>query len=199
MTTLILSNFEKSRREKEEMSLMFTAPEIYAGRRAEIEAARAARTPFIAEELAEEQAAAAAAAAKPPVVVKPLPDPMTAETRRIVLGGHKAPEKPDFHGCAYFDGAPWDICYACEYERNPAAYQRSVRHSELVQLISAYWRSPQKGEAVKRWSNETLERVVRFLDTPRASRSFTDEHVCDKDFRSSDYELLAALRALHSV
>jgi hypothetical protein len=199
MTTLILSNFEKSRREKEEMSLMFTAPEIYAGRRAEIEAARAARAPFIEKEIAEEQAAAAAKAAKPPVVVRPLPDPMSARTRHIVLGGHKAPEKPDFHGCAYFEGAPWEICYACEYERDSSAYKRSIRHSELVQLISAYCRDTRKGEAAKRWSNEALERIVSFLDTPRASRSFTDEQVCDKDFRSSDYELLAALRALHSL
>jgi hypothetical protein len=136
----------------------------------------------------------------PPAVVKLLPDPMTAATRRLVLGSHTPPEKPTEHGCGYFDGAPWDICFACEYEKNPSSYQREVRHSELVQLISAYFRDARAGERIKGWDNETLESMVAFLDTARAARCYTDAQVADKNFRGVNYldhSLLSALRELN--
>jgi hypothetical protein len=110
------------------------------------------------------------AAPLPPV--KPLPDlpePMSAATKKRLLGA-QPPEKPDFHGCAYADGAPWDICYACEYERSPGRYYERIRHSNLIMLISAYFKSPAIGERAKGWSNEALEAIVAYLDTPVAER-----------------------------
>jgi hypothetical protein len=129
---------------------------------------------------------------------KPLPEPMSAADRKL-LGNFPAPEKPTDHGCAYFDGAPWDICYACEYERNPGAYYRKIRHSELVQLITAYWRSPAVGARAKGLSNETLEAIVAYLDTPKEARPFTDADVANprfSDWRTGD--LVTGLRELNA-
>ena len=103
--------------------------------------------------------------------LKPLPGPMSAATKKLVLGNFEASEKPTGHGCGYFDGAPWDICYACEYEKDPASYERKIRHSNLVMLISAYFKSTAIGERAKGWSNETLEAIVAYLDTPVAERA----------------------------
>jgi hypothetical protein len=111
-----------------------------------------------------------ASAAKPAVVVKPLPEPMSAATKKLVLGGFTAPQKPTDHGCAYFDGAPWDICYACEYEKNPSSYYNKVRKSELVMLLSAYFKDARIGEQFKDWHLETLEEIYAYLDTPVAER-----------------------------
>jgi hypothetical protein len=141
----------------------------------------------------------------PPADVRLLPAPLSDMIRKRIRVGVIAPEAPTEHGCAYADSdCPWSICYACEYERDPAAYQTRVRHSELVEQISAYWRSPRHGEKAKGWSTSTLEDVVHFLDTPREERRFTDEQVCDKelfscDWGSRDATLLAALRELHGV
>jgi hypothetical protein len=129
------------------------------------------------------------------VAIRPLPDPMDASTHARIMGSYKAPEKPTDHGCGYFDGAPWDICYACEYEKNPSAYEQKLRNSELVMLISAYFRNTRAGERVKGYSNETLESIVAFLNTPRAERPFTDAQVADKTFNDGS-RLLAALREL---
>lgn len=130
--------------------------------------------------------------------MKPLPEPMSAATRESLLAAAPRAGVPDLHGCAYFEGAPWDICYACEYERYPAAYDRKIRHSELIQIISAYWRSPIVGERAKGWVNETLETIVAFLDTPRAERCFTDAQIADKSFVGGPAKLLYSLRILNS-
>ena len=129
------------------------------------------------------------------VSIRPLPGPMDDMTRRRILRGSNAPAKPDMHGCGYFDGAPWDICYACEYEKDPSNYERKMRHSDLVQLISAYFRDAQKGSLIKGWSNETLEDVVAFLDTPREHRSYTDEQISRGT--GPNTSLFAALRELN--
>lgn len=139
-----------------------------------------------------------------PLHVKPLPDPMDAATRARVLGRMRAPEKPDMHGCQYADpGCPWSICYACEYEKNPATYERSIRHSQLIQLISAYWRSPAVGELAKHWDNEFLEDIVAELDRPHAERAFTAAQLADlrihDDFHHRKSMLLYGLRKLHGV
>jgi hypothetical protein len=148
---------------------------------------------------------------------KPLPEPMSAADRKL-LGNFPAPERPTDHGCAYFDGAPWDICYACEsekvaqaglradgslaceYERDSAAYDRKIRHSELVQLITAYWRSPSVGARAKGWSNETLEAIVGFLDTPKEARPYTDAQIADPKFSGGVYdnEMVCGLRELNA-
>jgi hypothetical protein len=139
-----------------------------------------------------------------PLHVKPLPDPMDAATRARVLGRMRAPEKPDMHGCQYADpGCPWSICYACEYEKNPATYERSIRHSQLIQLISAYWHSPAVGELAKHWDNEFLEDIVAELDRPHAERAFTAAQLADlrihDDFHHRKSMLLYGLRKLHGV
>lgn len=105
--------------------------------------------------------------------VKPLPDlpgPMSASTKKRLLG-FQSPEVPTGHGCAYADpGCPWSICYACEYEKDPATYKQSIRHTNLVMLISAYFNSTAIGQRAKDWSNEALEAIVAYLDTPVAER-----------------------------
>lgn len=140
------------------------------------------------------------AGAEPVLLVAPpaaprLPAPMTAAMRVSILGIYEKEPKPTFHGCGYFDGAPWDICYACEYEKDPSNYERKMRHSDLVQLISAYFRDVRKGSLANGWSNETLEDVVAFLDTPREHRSYTDAQVADPSFKAGG-SLLAGLREL---
>lgn len=140
----------------------------------------------------------------PLTATKPLPDPMDAAAREWLLGRMQTPEKPEMHGCAYADSdCPWSICYACEYEKNPAQYQRSIRHSQLIQIISAYWRSPAVGEKAKRWDNELLEDVVAELDRPRAERMFSDAEISEMRIRREDHpwkdNILFALRTLHGV
>lgn len=111
-----------------------------------------------------------ASAPAAPAAIRPLPKPMTAAMRVSILGIYEKEPKPTSHGCGYFDGAPWDICYACEYEKDPSNYERKMRHSDLVQLISAYFRSTSKGDIANRWSNEALEAIVYYLDTPVEER-----------------------------
>jgi hypothetical protein len=124
--------------------------------------------------------------------------------RARILGRMQAPEKPEMHGCAYADSdCPWSICYACEYEKNPEQYERSIRHSQLVQIISAYWRSPAVGEKAKRWDNELLEDVVAEMDRPRAERMFSDAEISDmrsrREYHPWKDNILFALRTLHGV
>ncbi len=131
----------------------------------------------------------------------PMPDPLPAEEIKKELGSFKTPPKPDFHACGYFDGAPWDICYACEYERNPAHFEREVRHSQLVRLICATFHCAKKGNKISSgYSNEVLEAVLAELNKPRAERLFTDAQIFDRNYRlpwgHTDYQLLLALRAL---
>jgi hypothetical protein len=99
-----------------------------------------------------------------------LPGPMSAATKKRLLVA-QPPEKPDMHGCAYADSdCPWSICYMCEYEKGPQRYYERIRSSNLVMLISAYFKSPAIGERAKGWSNEVLEAIVAYLDTPIAER-----------------------------
>jgi hypothetical protein len=142
------------------------------------------------------------APAGPPV--KPLPDPMEPSLRKRLLGGATAPEKPDMHGCAYFDdGCPWNICYACEYEKDPEAYEQKILHSNLIKLISAYWRSPAVGERARHWETYVLEDVVAELDRPKDQRMCSDAEVAMFNVRGDYYHdrkaiLLQALAELNA-
>ena len=124
-----------------------------------------------------------------------LPSPLTAITRVGILGIYEKEPKPTSHGCGYFEGAPWDVCYACEYEKDPANYARKMRHGDLIQLIGASFRDVRKGNLADSWSNETMESVMNFLDTPRAERCYTDAQVADPSFQDGT-TLLASLREL---
>lgn len=135
-------------------------------------------------------AAPPAAAIQP----QPLPLPLDKRTRRLLTNSSAPTEVPTDHGCGYFDGAPWDICYACEYERDPAGYNESIRKSSLVQLITGYFRNVRAGEVAKRYSAETLDAVIAELDTEPANRRFTAAQVTAGG--SSDQQVLHALHAL---
>jgi hypothetical protein len=146
------------------------------------------------------------AAAAPPAVkvTNPLPDPLSARDLKLVQGGWAdTPEKPTDHGCGYFDGAPWDTCYACEYEKDPAGYASRIRHSQLVQMISAQYHDTRVGERVKRWDIWILQQVVDEIQTPRERRQLTDTQIHDKSFKLSlidpRYQFLQSLRALCGV
>jgi hypothetical protein len=181
---------------------------------------RPAAFPPEPEEPPAEPAPPAAKPRDPPLFTAPLPEPMNLSTRRLALGSYEAPEVPTMHGCAYADSdCPWAICYACEseklaqagmradgslaceYEKNPTQYKQKIRHSELIQIISAYWRDPRKGERAKGWRNEDLEAIVAFLDTPRADRPYTDEQIADSSFVAGgcDMALVGGLRQLMTV
>lgn len=128
-----------------------------------------------------------------------LPEPMDQSLRNRIVGSMPTPEAPTMHGCAYADSdCPWSICYACEYEKGPAAYEQKIRHSNLIKLISAYWRNTRKGEQAKGWSNQTLEAILAFLDTPRADRKYTELQILDTAYAPDwrDSSLVCALRAL---
>jgi hypothetical protein len=147
---------------------------------------------------AAEQAIALLSAPVPKTPVKTvpkLPSPLTALTRVGILGIYEKEPKPTSHGCGFFEGAPWDMCYACEYEKDPANYARKMRHADLIQLIGASFRDVRKGNLADSWSNETMESVMYFLDTPRAERCYTDAQVADLSFQDGT-TLLASLRAL---
>ncbi len=146
------------------------------------------------------------AAAAPPTVkvTNPRPDPLSVRDLKLVqVGWADTPEKPTEHGCAYFDGAPWDTCYACEYERDPEGYYQRIRHSQLVQMISAQYHDVRVGERVRGWSPSILQKIVDEIQTPRERRQFTDIQIHDKSFQlsliDSHYQFLQSLRALCGV
>jgi hypothetical protein len=160
------------------------------------EAARAAAAAKEAAEIAE--------AEKTTVVSNPLPDPLSARDLKILKQGWGSePEKPTEHGCAYFDGAPWDTCFACEYEKDPAGYASRIRHSQLVQTICAQYHDTRVGERVKRWDIWILQQVVDEIQNPRPDRRFSDLQIHNKRFRlgyvEPGEELLRHLRALCGV
>ncbi len=137
--------------------------------------------------------------AKPAFLVKPLPDPMSSQMRGRILEAASAAEVPTDHGCGYFEGAPWDLCHACEYEKDPSSFHSRVRKSQLIELVSAYFRDVRKGELVRGWNNAILERVVSELDTPRDARTYTDEQICNPEFVPPyDGGLFSALRQLNA-
>ena len=100
---------------------------------------------------------------------------MDAATRRMLIDSgthHQPPAKPTQHGCAYFDdGCPWNICYACEYERDPAAYQSQIRKSTAVKIITGYFRCLNAGATAHAYSADILDAVLAYLDTPVADRA----------------------------
>ncbi len=189
-------------RRKEDDSLMYAAPEYEPHLRAEIEAARAARAAApLSPPL---QPKAAPPPPKRAVIVKPLPDPLDERTKAtLARHDHAAPEAPTDHGCADFDGAPWDICYAGEYKKDPAGYMRQAEKSRLLERVCAAFRSAAVGPTAQRYSNDVLEGVLAELERPKAQRRWTDEQVCDRAFQPSPLspgaEILRALRALHGV
>jgi hypothetical protein len=181
-------------------------------------------TAFKAEMEAKHQEEIAAAAPPAVKVTNPLPDPLSARDLKLVEGGWGAtPEKPTEHtdsaqrsryanevakpplehGCGYFDGAPWDTCFACEYEKDPEGYYQRIRHSQLVQMISAQYRDTRVGERVRGWSPSILQKIVDEIQTPRERRQFTDVQIHDKSFQLSlidpHYQFLQSLRALCRV
>jgi hypothetical protein len=94
------------------------------------------------------------------------PPPLDPLSRRL-LESAIPPAVPSDHGCGYFDpGCPWNICYACEYERDPAVYAETVRKSALVKLIVAYFRCVNAGATAMMYPVASLEGVIAFLDTP---------------------------------
>ena len=127
--------------------------------------------------------------------LKCLPNPLDARTR-VIIARSAAPEKPDMHGCGYFDGAPWDICYACEYERSPATYQAKIQCSANVEKISAYFHNVTAGAQTAGWSSDTIATVVAELDKPRDKRTYTDAQLADPKLAAEAGSLLAALRDL---
>lgn len=127
--------------------------------------------------------------------IKKLPEPLSARELKLIARG-AAPEKPDMHGCGYFDGAPWDICYACEYERDPATYQAKIQRSANVEKISAYFHNVTAGAQTAGWSSDTIATVVAELDKPRDKRTYTDEQLADEALAAEAGSLLAGLRAL---
>jgi hypothetical protein len=127
--------------------------------------------------------------------IKKLPEPLSARELKLIARS-VAPEKPDMHGCGYFDGAPWDICYACEYERDPATYQAKIQRSANVEKISAYFHNVTAGAQTAGWSSDTIATVVAELDNPRDKRTYTDEQLADEALAAEAGSLLAGLRAL---
>jgi hypothetical protein len=102
---------------------------------------------------------------------------MSARTRAMLIDKTGVPSKPTDHGCGYFDdGCPWNICYACEYERNPAAYEEQIRKSNNVKLITGYfsqqpYRSVNAGATANGYKVDILDAVLAYLDTPIADRA----------------------------
>jgi hypothetical protein len=128
-----------------------------------------------------------------------LPPPLDACSRRV-LTRQLPPEKPTDHGCGYFDdGCPWNICYACEYERDPAAYTERVRKSNLVQLVTAYFRNVRAGEAAQRYTADTLAAVIAELDTETDKRRFTGAEVAAGALVTTAPEHRLTLHALNAL
>lgn len=128
---------------------------------------------------------------------KQLPEPLDARVFKH-LARNTPPEKPTSHGCAYFDGAPWDICYACEYERSPATYQAKIQRSNNIEYISAAFRDTRVGQVAAAWgrSDDLIASIVGELQKPRAERTYTGEQLADAKLVAEPGSLLAGLRAL---
>ncbi len=123
-----------------------------------------------------------------------LPDPLDARVR-AVLNRSQAPLEPASHGCGYFDsGCNWNVCFACESERDPVAYKATTARFNNIEIISAYFSTTVYKTA--EWSNDLIAAVVHELDTPRASRQYTDQQLADRTLVAAAGSLLAALRAL---
>jgi len=97
---------------------------------------------------------------------------MDPATRHLLTDRNGPPAKPTQHGCAYFDdGCPWNICFACEYERDPDAYEEQIRKSNAVKLITGYFRNLNAGATANAYKAATLEAVLAYLDTAVADRA----------------------------
>jgi hypothetical protein len=126
---------------------------------------------------------------------KILPDPLDARIREELA--FAAPEKPTDHGCAYFDdGCPWNICFACEFKRDPVGYQSRVRRSTNIEIITATFKNVKAGHAVAGWPHDLIATIAGELTKPRAERTYTDAQLADKALVAEPGSLLAALRAL---
>jgi len=134
-----------------------------------------------------------------PLPLQLLPPPLDARGRRI-LATEVPPEKPSGHGCGYFDdGCPWNICYACEYERDPATYNERVRGSPLVTVIRIYFNNMRAGEAMHGVSVETLDAVIAELNKPVAERRFTAAEVAANAAVAAAAEDKTLLQTLHAL
>ncbi len=123
-------------------------------------------------------------------------DPETLALISIADKPKRSPSKPTAHGCAYFDpGCPWNICFACEYEKDPEAYENQIRKAELTAIITAYWRDVNRGAFAHSLDVVVLEGVVEELSKPRDKRTFTDAQLGDFTFKSSS-PVFKALRSL---
>lgn len=142
---------------------------------------------------------AAGAAPAAAAAVQSLPLPLDKRTRRLITSSSAPTEVPTDHGCGYFDGAPWDICYACEYARDPAGYNERIRKSSLVQLITGYFRNVYAGEAAKRYSAETLDAVIAELDTEPDKRRFTIAQVTAGPTKATPVDDWQVLHALNTM
>jgi hypothetical protein len=121
-----------------------------------------------------------------------LPAPLDARVR-AVLSRSQPPLEPTSHGCGYFDsGCYWNVCFACESERDPVAYKAKTARSNNIEIISAYFCTTVYKTA--EWSNDLIAAVVHELDTPL--RQYTDQQLADRTLVAAEGSLLAALRAL---
>lgn len=130
--------------------------------------------------------------------IKKLPEPLSAADRKL-LARRAAPEKPTMHGCADDDGCPWAICYACEYERDPAGYQARIQRSTNIELISATFHDTRAGAVAAAWPSsctDLIASIVAELQKPRAERAYTDEQLADSALIAEPGSLLAGLRAI---
>lgn len=130
--------------------------------------------------------------------IKKLPEPLSAADLKLLVRG-AAPEKPTMHGCAYDDGCPWAICYACEYERNPAGYQARIQRSTNIELISATFHDTRAGAVAAAWPSRCTDLIASIaaeLQKSRKERTYTDEQLADPKLPAEAGSLLAGLRAL---
>ena len=94
---------------------------------------------------------------------------MSASTRALLCDSVEYPAKPTSHGCGYFDpGCPWNICYACEYERDPIGYEEQLRKLTNAILIAGYFENT--NAVASRYSVAIQDAILAYLDTPIADR-----------------------------
>jgi hypothetical protein len=96
---------------------------------------------------------------------------MSASTRALLCDSVEYPSKPTDHGCGYFDpGCPWNICYACEYERDPIGYEEQFRKLTNMILIAGYFKNTNAAAVANQYSAAIQDAILAYLDTPIADR-----------------------------